>query len=94
MKEFKGTPGPWHVSNEGCMLIRDEDGLSIVAKIAGYNTKIKEISNANLIAAAPELFEALQRCESVLSSIPLDVCDVEDLIYARSVIAKALGESR
>jgi len=94
MKEFKGTPGPWHVSTEGCMLIRDDAGLSIVAKYVGYTNDIEEISNANLIAAAPELLEALQRCESVLSSIPLDVCDVEDLIYARSVIAKALGESR
>ena len=48
--------------------------------------------NAKLIAAAPELLEALQRCESVLSNIPLEVCDVEDLLYARAAINKALGE--
>lgn len=43
---------------------------------------------------AEQLLEALQRCESVLSNIPLEVCDVEDLLYARAAIAEALGETK
>ncbi len=60
MDKFEGTAGPWFVSNEGNLLIRDESGLSIVAKYVGYANDEEEVANANLIAAAPELLEALQ----------------------------------
>lgn len=76
-----------------------DDGRNIAfsSKGAKYNGMHWEIDGSvehdfNLMAAAPELLEALQRCESVLSNIPLEVCDVEDLLYARAVIKKALGE--
>lgn len=51
-----------------------------------------ESPNAKLIDAAPELLEALQACEKILSEIPLTVDLVEDLLFARSAIAKALGQ--
>ena len=83
MKEFKGKPGPWHW--EGKVLCND-------AHIVGGDRWIFNDADKSLIAAAPELLDALQRCESVLSNIPLEVCDVEDLLYARAAINKALGE--
>lgn len=49
-------------------------------------------ANSQLIAAAPELLEALQACEKILSEIPLTVDLVEDLLFARCAIAKALGQ--
>lgn len=58
----------------------------------GFEAGHCKASNVN--SAAPELLEALQRCESVLSNIPLEVCDVEDLLYARAAINKALGEKQ
>ena len=95
MKEFKGTPGPWVVNEIGqhwnnkalthLEITYGEDGECVC-------DTVYQREDANLIAAAPELLEALQRCESVLSNIPLEVCDVEDLLYARAVINKALGE--
>nr|DAW20154.1 MAG TPA: hypothetical protein [Caudoviricetes sp.] len=56
--------------------------------------QVETESDARLFCAAPELLEALQRCETVLSVIPLKVCDVEDLLYARAAIAKATGETK
>lgn len=86
MKEFKGTPGPWYW---------DEEGLGNKNHIVfgkEYPAEMTSKANKDLIAAAPELLEALQRCESVLSNIQLEVCDVQDLLYARAAIKKALGE--
>lgn len=56
--------------------------------------QVETESDARLFCAAPELLEALQRCETILSVIPLEVCDVEDLLHARAVINKATGEER
>lgn len=56
-------------------------------------------ANAHLIAAAPELLEALQRCEKEITKwcgkvnkIALDFDCPAMLIQARAVIAKAKGE--
>lgn len=93
MQEFKGTPGPWHVSNEGCMLIRDDAGLSIVAKYVGYTNDEEELANARLIAAAPELLVALQSCVEWLdihscAGSAESICAEE----SKLIIAKALGK--
>ena len=95
MEKFKGTPGPWlvnvigpHWNNKSLTHIEvtfGEDGECICDTVYSPD-------DAKLIAAAPELLEALQRCESVLSNMPIEVCDVEDLLYARAAINKALGE--
>lgn len=104
MKDFKGTPGPWRsdeqetLSGGTVFYIAQDDNAkytpnySDVSQTCSGELKHIQKANAQLIAAAPELLEALQRCESVLSNIPLEVCDVEDLLYARAVINKALGE--
>ncbi len=59
MEETNFTPGPWHVSNEGKLIIRDKKWLSHIA-FAGYATNDEEFATARLIAEAPELLEALQ----------------------------------
>jgi len=50
--EFKGTSGPWIMGGISGRLITTEDNVII----ADVDTK----SNAKLIAAAPDLLEALQ----------------------------------
>ena len=102
MTQFKGTPGPWRVSEKRGDLIdirheNNEPGaMSLnLAQVVARQSWLREAeANARLIAAAPELLEALQRCEVVLSVIPLEVCDVEDLLHARAAIAKATGETK
>lgn len=98
MSEFKGTPGPWHVSNEGCMLIRDDAGLSIVAKYVGYTNDEEELANAKLIAAAPELLEALRWALEWIDAVPSDTALPTmpgfDRDEVNNIINKALGEAK
>lgn len=92
MKEYDFTPGPWHVSNEGKLVIRDDEWFVPVAT-AGYATNDEELATAKLIAAAPDLLEALQRlihadCHSVRNS----TVHINAIEKARAAISKALGD--
>lgn len=100
MTQFKGIPGPWEVeeidddvlSEESSTMITSH-GLVVACVGPSQLTSLEDdMNNANVIAAAPELLEALQRCEVILSEVPLEVRHVEDLVYARVAIAKALGQ--
>ncbi|MEG4669484.1 hypothetical protein UXP85_24840 [Enterobacter cloacae] len=102
MKEYDFTPGPWHVSNEGKLVIRDDEWLVPVAT-AGYATNDEELATAKLIAAAPDLLEALQGYMSAVSEMNEAIKDgynvqgaMSALIgwedMARAAISKALGD--
>lgn len=92
------TPGPWHAGKSagyethGQMLINPEaDGRTIAVVYNGA-------ANARLIAAAPELLEALQRAESALAHfISKEYAPhrpwTDTLDHARAAIAKAKGEA-
>ena len=88
------TPGPWLISyhHEGGtqIAIDDEPGMQgerdydLATVTHGDPDELE--ANARLIAAAPELLEALIRCEA---------CTTNDEVgrQARAAIAKALGET-
>lgn len=79
MKEFKGTPGPWYW---------DEEGLGSKNHIVfgkEYPAEMASKANKDLIAAAPELLEALQDLES-RARIYVNTSK------AKEAINKALGE--
>ncbi len=85
--EKKHTPGPWQIESGGARLINTQahvisasDGLGPVAYSTG--------SNARLIAAAPDLLEALQRMVAAWGS-GFDEGDSPSLDKARAAIAKA-----
>lgn len=81
MKEFKGTPGPWHW---------DEEGLGNKNHIVfgkEYPAEMTSKANKDLIAAAPELLEALQDLES-------RACIYVNTSKAMAAIKKALGEKQ
>lgn len=81
MKEFKGTPGPWHW---------DEEGLGNKNHIVfgkEYPAEMTSKANKDLIAAAPELLEALCDLES-------RACIYVNTSKAKSAIKKALGEEQ
>lgn len=98
MKEFKGTPGPWIVgfvnSNDDIWIMNDDSSSVAIAESKtgdGYlwspDTVVK---NANLIAAAPELLEALQIIlDPVTTYLP---STSEESKKAWAAINKALGE--
>lgn len=101
MNEFKGTPGPWEIKPEevdrSYIRIRGTrlGGRFKVANVLSpdydgvHNREADETrANARLIAAAPELLEALQI-----------ICFFEDISstqreIAEAAIHKALGESQ
>lgn len=96
MKEFKGTPGPWRVTEI------DDDNLSemsstmiiaseLVVACVGPSNKTQlgdDKNNALLIAAAPELLEALIKLVDVVD----DMTHGPSTDAAHAAINKALGE--
>lgn len=92
--EFKGTPAPWHfidaqsdaryARNYGVQM-GVEGGFTLPPIPAAK-------ANAHLIAAAPELLEALEEVFSIGDHLVTDVYGYEFAVKARAVIAKALGQ--
>ena len=103
------TPGPWHYFNSGPGLIRDATGKPIAAlksisrpghrKAADLD---EEVSNAALIAAAPDLLKALEQMNHTYGDgyciCPLNDGNAPDSEHATScadarlAIQKARGE--
>ena len=96
--EFKGTPAPW-------IIIDGDDYFNITAKSTESSQNymplldsdsigmIEMRANAHLIAAAPELLEALiELTESAKEAID-GLGDLSDAIdTAKAAISKALGQ--
>lgn len=101
------TPGPWEIKkqwgDEWWFGGRNGAEIIIQSKVAGWNVvavtgaKMDEIgiddANARLMAAAPELLEALQSIVRSLSDQDDEglIEHAEPMINARAAIAKALG---
>ena len=85
MAQFKGTPGPWTGKDVG-IAKQDDAGLQL-GFIMTFDEKRRDecAANARLIAAAPELLEALQDLQA-------RVCIYVNTSKAKAVIAKATGE--
>lgn len=91
----KHTPGPWTTWGKAdpSQIIASKDGF--VAQTVGGNDE----ANARLIAAAPELLEALEVAEKALTTIfkafnlgVLENADQMNII--RAAISKATGETK
>ncbi|WP_455865427.1 hypothetical protein [Pantoea agglomerans] len=96
MSEFKGTPGPWifdEDDGDGGQVVVADNG-DVVCVVGSYMTSVEEdFSNGPLLAAAPELLEALQElvhadCHSVRNS----TVQINALRKAHNIITKALGQ--
>ncbi|EPH2679877.1 hypothetical protein R2987_004983 [Enterobacter cloacae] len=115
MKEFKGTPGPWRFDEQETLsggpvfyIAQDDNAkytpnYSDVSQTCSGELKHIQKANAQLIAAAPDLLEALQGYMSAVSEINEAMKDgynvqgaMSSLIgwedMARAAISKALGE--
>ena len=103
MSAPKHTPGPWHFSTDpqpnGCPIIGSNRGvmLAMLAHSVNHDDQRGEaVANALLIAAAPDLLEALKCCIPFMK-YPRDASDLFVVIHdaaiakARAVIAKAEG---
>jgi hypothetical protein len=97
------TPGPWATeymkSSRGgyAQQIFDANGV-LVATAAWYPVRVSESTtatnreaNARLIAAAPDLLEALEAMYEMFNGNGITPDDDAAIIAARSAIAKATG---
>lgn len=89
MKEFKGTPGPWAVDWSDFAVV-GKDGKGVADFDYGRFDDDEDCLNAILIAAAPDLLEALQ---NMVTAYEYEASiDNPALLAARAAISKALGE--
>lgn len=95
MKEFKGTPVPWTVDWSDFAVV-SKDGKGVADFDYGRFDDDEDCLNAILIAAAPDLLEALQetvyRLDAWISTGRASELDVNAAEKARAAISKALGE--
>lgn len=88
----KHTPGPWRQSLTDDTRIIDSSGCEVASVAGDYQHDYARMeANARLIAAAPELLEALA---GMVDSYELEASPINPaLISARAAIAKATGAS-
>jgi hypothetical protein len=89
------TPGPWSIIWFGGMQIGHEPTGEAVCTMWGSDTDPADPKHANarLIAAAPELLEALQEIVRKFDAAPDEVKNVPlGIMKARAAITKATGE--
>jgi hypothetical protein len=87
------TPGPWRADNNG--RIYTQEGLYVAAVGDAPNRSgAKRDEYARLIAAAPELLEALEAAAETIKALDEDYDMHPVYIAARAAIAKARGESK
>ncbi len=95
MGKFKGTPGPW-INVGGWVDAKKSGDLSSIIcaidSVASINPESVNDANANLIAAAPELLEALQKMFLAGQKQNWNERYESEMNAARAAIAKALGE--
>ena len=94
----KFTPGPWvlgtHPANHRLNIIKPVmfgSRVTVLPECEGGHVSIKNIADAHLIAAAPDLLEALEELYDIGSDTGMD-WDWDCMKKARSAIAKARGE--
>lgn len=95
MSDTKFTPGPWSfvpsIPEEGVECFWIENGVQQITSINGPQNDGQE-ANARLIAAAPDLFEALRMIAARDAHRGTVLLDVEEMDVVRAAIAKATGE--
>lgn len=87
------TPGPWVQNSANAEEIIAPDDVQVIARIPGAKTGLYNRAapaNARLIAAAPDLLEALRAAEDWLDGW---VSAEPQLAMIRAAIAKAEGRS-
>ncbi|MGP5757726.1 hypothetical protein [Pseudomonas aeruginosa] len=95
----KHTPGPWHVGGPNKCTIYDKHGQRLANSFEGVmatqRTDSECEANARLIAAAPELLEALKGMLEVYGGqynddcLPKSSSELDLIQQARAAIAKA-----
>ena len=96
----KHTPGPWFAVDghhtpwtEALLIGTDPEGMEAVAHTTRGFGAPTQWANARLIAAAPEMYEALERLEARAATGDLGPLLRDEISAARRALYKARGES-
>jgi hypothetical protein len=93
--ETKHTPGPWHLDDEAQPDYVFSRDMKMIATLRGEGDELPLIANARLIAAAPDLLEALEHMVAV-SNWATTIQSEEQydamITKAEAAIRKAKGE--
>lgn len=104
MNEFKGTPGPWFIDNGraiGTKSTEDDQSYGMIIPVGWveFDPEIEvQVANQRIMAAAPELLDALQDMLSGWKYIREQHGDLYGVGWDRAqnkaieAISKALGE--
>ena len=97
MSETKHTPGPWRILRQnGKQFIQAGPVYFSIAEVAGPSNAGRErelTANVNLIAAAPDLLEALKMFVREYEGTGSDDRETRpEMIAARAAIAEATGQ--
>ena len=99
----KHTPGPWRIKSDpmhfdtlttvegGAIGVRKPFGVQMIVQVGGDSDFQEAEANARLIAAAPELLEALKEIIAAADGDGWNQLDAS-FATARAAIAKAEGE--
>ena len=85
----KHTNGPWLITTidgADCLMVGGGDGSDVVADIRTDRPEDEVEANARLIAAAPEMFEALKKLAECSKEIPL-------MKYEQGLVDKAIAHA-
>jgi hypothetical protein len=86
---MKHTKGPWSIDTS----FGEVEIVSELRVLAKCNTGLNDLANARLIAAAPEMLEALETVYAVSKTAPLNSKELNAFRLVLEVIKKAKGES-
>ena len=98
MTERKWTPGPWYVSNMSEIFHGDDCNLADCWSVHADIDEDECEANAHLIAAAPDMYDALESAEESIATFigvhgyPTDSGAGEILRQVSAALAKARGE--
>lgn len=94
---IKHTPGPWHIGvrqPNSDKFIYGQDGSEVANCDMLTNFHDVNLANARLIAAAPDMLEALEKAASILEDeYQTTDCRHPSKTGLYAVIAKAKGEN-
>ena len=95
MTERKWTPGPWEA--DGCFIDANRCMEQVCNTLSSVNGR--NFADARLIAAAPDLYEALESAEESIATFmgvhgyPMDSGAGDILRQVSAALAKARGET-
>lgn len=89
------TPGPWEAIGTNVYPANPRTRTNrILASVENAATRNHAVANARLIAAAPAMLEALERCLEVFQLQSLKEAPISDAIaLTRKAIKMAIGDS-